>query len=218
MHALCFYQGSDSYSALGDFAEVATAYNSGHFMVEGYNLDNYNVKNQIFTVDSADKFKGIDAWVKQINAEGRSLVVGLIEAVTNDSDAYTQLMAHNSLLMQDKATVIFNQLKSAYVAYPDWFSDKTATYYATGLKDVETILSAFQGINLADNTNFGDCDYSCMPKTEGQTSVLEMLTTLREKRFLFEDAQPANEEEVGNYESYKVLPDQKTQSLVDMPF
>jgi len=185
IHALGFYQGSDSYKQLSDLQDADKSYQDMHFIVEGYNLDNYNeLGHQVLTVDKT-KFAGIEKWVSALNAEGRSLILGVMDGASSDSAAFTKLQSDSSLLLMDSATVIMNQLKDTYVAYPDWFSDKTAAYYATGLKDVQTFISAFQGINLADNTNFGYCDSSCKPKTEAESAVLDIFMTLAEKkRFL----------------------------------
>jgi hypothetical protein len=52
-------------------------------------------------------------------------------------------------------------------------------------------------------------------------AVLEMVQIISEKRFLAErlgQSNPSDEEEVGNYESYTISPDQKTVSLTNQPF
>ena len=67
MSALGFYQGSDSYSKLTELKDVDKMYKERHYIVEGYNLDNYNMNgNQIFTIDNADAFKGIETWVQEL--------------------------------------------------------------------------------------------------------------------------------------------------------
>jgi len=135
MSALGFYQGSNSYAALTDFAAADEKYGKRNYIVEGYNLDNYNVNgNQIFTLDDTKAFNGIASWLHDLRANGRSLILGLIEGISTDSAAYTSLSANQALLMSStKAAVLQNVLKNTFVAYPDWMNAKTAATYGTGL-------------------------------------------------------------------------------------
>lgn len=100
MSALGFYQGSNAYAALSDFATADENYGKRNYIVEGYNLDNYNVNgNQIFTLDDTTAFAGITAWLHDLRVNGRSLILGLIEGISTDSAAYTSLSADQALLM-----------------------------------------------------------------------------------------------------------------------
>ena len=231
MSALGFYQGSDSYSKLDDFATADAMYQQRHYIVEGYNMDNYNMDgHQIFTIDeSADKFKGIQDWLQSLRDDGRSLVLGLIEGVSTDSAAYTDMSKDQALLMSStKAEILQNMLKETFVAYPDWFNSKTSAHYADGLaalneklmetkKTADLAMRTFEGISLKDNTNFGQCDYECYPKTAEEMAMMELVSFASEKRFL--QADPKNEEEVGDFKSYTILDkDQTTPSIRNTPF
>jgi alpha-glucosidase (family GH31 glycosyl hydrolase) len=108
---------------LSDFATADTKYSEQHYIVEGYNLDNYMTGgNEIFTIDET-KFAGIKDWVATLNADGRSLILGLMEGVKADAtfDTYTTMMTDKALLLNEKGVAIQNVLKETFVAYPDWF-------------------------------------------------------------------------------------------------
>lgn len=221
INALGFYQGSDSYTQLSDFAAVDKKYSDQHFIVEGYNLDQWNQAGELFSLNET-AFAGVKDWVASLQKDGRSLIVGLIEGIKADAKykLFTDMQTDGALLGNAAGATLQNKLEEIYIAYPDWFAAKTESYYMSGLKEVETALSAFNGVSLQMNTNFGMCNYECYPKSEEETALLEMVQIVEERRFLAERlgaSDPANEEQVGDYKSYTIYPTQDKLSIVDMP-
>jgi alpha-glucosidase len=224
-YALGFFQGSSAYTSLAQVEAVQAMYEKYHFLVEGYHLDAYNTAgNEIFTVDGVN-FKGLKDFVTTLSTKNQHLTLGLMEGIKEGTDTYTQMSKDKSLLLNAKGAVLMNILKETYVAYPDWFSDQTSKAYVTGLAALTTSMGAFSGLTLNENTNFGLCDYECYPKTEKETAVLDLVHRIEERRLLFlaehgvGQTDPKNEEEVGNYESYGLDPNQDTAgSLYNMPF
>lgn len=130
-----------------------------------------------------------------------------------------------------KSAILQNYLKNTFVAYPDWYNEKTSSRYAAGLAalaeklTVQTkeetaalVMATFTGVSLKDNTSFGYCDFECYPKTAEEMAMMELVSFAKERRFLQEN--PSNEEQVGDYKSYTLLPNdkQKEMSVRDTPF
>ena len=164
-------------------------------------LDAYNSNDEIFTLDEVN-FPKMTDFVADLAASHQHIVLGLTQGIKADSSFKTFTDMQGALLMNSKGTVLQNKnILETYIAYADWFSTQTKTEYTKGLVALETIVGAFSGLTLADNTNFGMCAYECYPKTKEETDVLALFTSIEERRARFlsdhamlKQANPANEE------------------------
>lgn len=115
--------------------------------------------------------------------------MGLVAGIKADGTTFKSLK-DKALLKNDKGEVLQNKLNDMQVGYADWFATETEATYTAGLKALTTAMGAYSGLTLSENTNFGECNYECYPKTEEEMAVLELVEALEKQaesaRFLAE--------------------------------
>lgn len=147
--ALGFHVASNEWDKLDKIQRFIDEYTDEGIELENIWLDGQYMDNHATFTVATDHFQGLKEYAEFIRESGKNVILTLYGGLSNDKPNKYRTMASGALIMKD-GEVFDAKTYSDKTVFLDWFHEKAAEVWETGLFDLFKLVP-YDGIQLTMN-------------------------------------------------------------------